>query len=1340
MTTTTLLGTGTTFSLTTNETGILATGSNDTLYSAQPGGTSSPTDSDDVISMGSGTGELIVPWLHDTIIGGTGSGTFNEWFGSDSYDLSTGAYTLFLKSNDTVAIGGGTDTIEGSSSTDNLYEFTNGTYTVYVGSHNTISITGASAVATITSESTDNLYELGDGNFSVNLLSGDTFSAGNGTDTINLLASDTTNFLSLGGGTDVVLGDYNHGNFSISGGSGAYDFEFADYGTSSLTPTNITIGRSNGVDAASTFDFYGSTLNSVDITINNAADIIELGGNAKITNFTINVAVDGFKLPDGNSVFNSSTSKLSPTAVVNYEHTNEVINSAYAQAQPLPYFIQELLFSPVPRWNNELGQGLTLEFSFMQSLPSYALNEQDDPTNFAALGGNVPAGLSPSALLAENASHVITLGSAELQAVEALASWELVANVTFISAVDGDTVPLRIGSTNQGTSSGGYSYLPFTDDHNTLSASGTVSVGTEEGLVFINNDTAVEPLSDYQRVFIHEFGHVLGLGGESGNGDIFDQLPGSTGQSNGGGEDSGIYTVMSYNNNSPTTNLSPGIFDIAVAQYLEGADPTLNATATTFTFSSAYGNTHNLIVGAGNSADVISAGSWSSAGLIDLRQGHWSWLGASQATGSTSINPGSNSPGYLGQPDIFDANQLFIDYGTVVDNIDAHLTSGAMTLVANDGDDSIWAGSGTDLIVVAAGDDTVRGGSGTDTVLFQAAESDYTTQYLGSGEYIVTADSSLYGGTDYLYGVSDLAFTDTTVALSNSALTTTEVEALDAAGVQALTSTQLNTLSADDVAVLSTTQVDALLSSQIKGLSTTILDELSTTNLGALTDTQIPSLSSTQIISLGSVGMNALSTTAIAALTTSQAEVLTYSEVANLSLANLDALTTTALGYFFSTAGAALSTTQVESLSSTQIGGLNSAALTAISTSALGLLSADQATGLTSTQIHILFTNVLNAINSTAIAALSTTQADGLTASQIAGLTTTNFAALNQNAAILASFTSAQLAGLTSTEIEFSLHRPDRAVEHHPVLRPGPGAGCRAAGHPDRPTAGRPSQRLHHHRNGRDFGRAARGHQSEPVRRPLDHQFQGADHHGPGGAAGQPDRRPQLDPAGRARHHRPQRAGDERFRRAAGDADSRPHHHPGRRSLHRRARCAFHHGGRNLEHHPGRRPDLDPGGRACHHGARRDHLDRAGRLQCGARGRPELHPGAEPVRDPDRRPDHHGARRADRFGPRRAVGGADRRPVAGPDRRPFDHRHRRVLDHRDRRALDHPGRNRSARPSLPAPPPRRSTRLPPRPSAPCSARNCAACHRPRWPAFRPPPSTRSPPPRSGPWRPARPRP
>ena len=948
--------------------------------------------SDEVISFGSGTGELISTYIGDTVFGGAGSAVFDT---SDSFEADY----------------------------NNVYQLGNGNYSGYLGA--------------------DDIVTLGNGDDTLTINNNSRLTAGNGDDAITIVSTASGGSITLGNGNNTITALSETGNQAISVGTGADKIDLEGHHSGNLS---FTQALDAGVD---TIDLTGANLSSFTATISNASDVIELG-DARISNFTINVAVDGFKLPDGNNFENTTNLASSPTAgTVNYIATGEEIAAPYNLAQPLPYFIDKLLFSPVPHWNADLGQAVTLNFSFMQSLPSYASHGADgDATGFQSIGGDVPAGLSPSQLLADNSnSHAdgVSLTGAQLSAVAALAAWESVANVDFVSVLDTDsaTDEVRFGSNNQGDASGGYSYVPFPNL--------TGNDALEAADVYVNNDSAVEPLSDYGRVFIHEIGHVLGLGGESGNGDPYDILPGGT-RNNGGGEDSALYTVMSYDNPPAGVRnaiITPQVFDIAVAQYLYGADPNFDANPShVWTFSGSYGSTSNLIDGVGSATDVISAGTWSSAAYVDLRQGHWSWEGAKST-------------------DILAADQLFIDYGTEVDQADAHATTGAATIVCNDNNDAIVCGSGNDLVVVGPGLDTVWGGTGDATVLFQSDMSDYTITQTGVGLYTVAALAPSEGGTDYLSNVTSLEFSDQTVstlgptALANltpgqfSSLTTTALANMTATVIDGLTSTNVAALTVTQIRALSTAQIvslaanvpnaiAALSSTDIGVLTVTVLDALGSSTIDSFTTRQMSGLTGTQLLNLPIATLASLSGTEVASLSTTQISGLNSAALHGFGASNLDAMTATQLGSLtaaqftglnatalagLSAGGiaalatsvvAALSKTQIGSLTATelgaltasQLGGLATADIVALTTTQIGGLSADQLGAFSTSQIVALTTTGVGALTATQIYGLSTQEVAGLTVSQVSVLTVTQLVGLSANQ--LLAFTATQVGAMTA--------------------------------------------------------------------------------------------------------------------------------------------------------------------------------------------------------------------------------------------------------------------------------------------------------------------------------------
>jgi len=256
---------------------------------------------------------------------------------------------------------------------------------------------------------------------------------------------------------------------------------------------------------------------------------------------------------------------------------------------------------------------------------------------------------------------------------------------------------------------------------------------------------------------LHEIGHALGMS--------------HPGDYNGGGftyerdaefyQDSEQYTVMSYWGGEKTgavlgrfatdengqgvymggaTGL--GLYDIAAAQRVYGANQTTYADDTTYGFNSNTDDDGWTLEG---KTDWIQAAIWDAGGNdtidmsgysenadIDLREESFS------STGGLKYN-------------------LAIAKGAVVEN--AIGGTGDDTMRGNDVANELTGGDGNDILNGAGGDDTLSGGDGDDTAVFSGNFVDYLISSVTDGVYAIT-DKLIRDGKDTISAVETFLFGD----------------------------------------------------------------------------------------------------------------------------------------------------------------------------------------------------------------------------------------------------------------------------------------------------------------------------------------------------------------------------------------------------------------------------------------------------------------------------------------------------------------------------------------------------------------------------------------------------
>lgn len=376
-------------------------------------------------------------------------------------------------------------------------------------------------------------------------------------------------------------------------------------------------------------------------------------------------------------------------------------------------------------WTTELGQPGTVTYAYRSNAP-----------------GTMPSDTSGFSRFTET-----QITATELM----LAAWSDVAQLTFVRSGAGtsgegayaDNATMLFGNYSAGASgSAAFAYLP--GDASTSSVSGDVWVNSSQ----VNNATPTYLGYGYQTL-LHEIGHAIGLSHpadyNAGSGVSITYSAHAQYY-----EDSRQYTVMSYFPEGNTGGAFSGRYasaplldDIAAVQRLYGANMTtrtgdtvygFNSTAGRIWYDASQGGAISAVVFAvwdAGGVDTLDFSGYSQAGLVDLRQGHFSSVGG--LTGNVSIA-----------------------MGAVIEN--AIGGSGNDTLVGNSADNRLRGN---------AGNDNIEGGVGSDTAVYAGNSSEYTvtagTETVNGQVYrIVTVTGP--DGTDTLRNVEFIAFSNTTIA------------------------------------------------------------------------------------------------------------------------------------------------------------------------------------------------------------------------------------------------------------------------------------------------------------------------------------------------------------------------------------------------------------------------------------------------------------------------------------------------------------------------------------------------------------------------------------------------
>ncbi|HIJ89788.1 MAG: M10 family metallopeptidase C-terminal domain-containing protein [Desulfobulbaceae bacterium] len=345
------------------------------------------------------------------------------------------------------------------------------------------------------------------------------------------------------------------------------------------------------------------------------------------------------------------------------------------------------------------------------------------------------------------ASGLTAIQQASAQA--ALQQWANVANLNFSNTQETATnvgdIRFAFSFSPALTDWWGYAYFP---------AEGEAYGGD----IWINPDYSIDyeynswEFASYNYLaLLHELGHALGLKHPFSEAEGDTVLPAET--------ESRQYTVMSYTDHPHSTFLevteinglyswlpvdiqpeAPMLYDIAVMQYLYGANMNYNTGDDTYAFNP---NTpFFMTIWDAGGTDTLSASNFSKDCIIDLQAGNFSKI--TIESDPLPLNAHSDTPATYDGTD-----NLAIAYGVTIENA----TGGS-------GDDSLIGNSANNILTGGAGDDTLNGQTGIDTAVYSGNRSACTIIKTDTG-FTVSGGNN---GTDTLTGIERMQFADTNLA------------------------------------------------------------------------------------------------------------------------------------------------------------------------------------------------------------------------------------------------------------------------------------------------------------------------------------------------------------------------------------------------------------------------------------------------------------------------------------------------------------------------------------------------------------------------------------------------